>query len=98
MRNNNRQNIPNHLRKLRKQRGLKQNEVAQILGLKSTSMISRWEAGLCLPETQNLFRLAIIYRTSSEGLFHIFTRRLQAKLAEKEEKIFRNRIHGEHQC
>ncbi len=98
MRNNNRQNIPNHLRKLRKQRGLKQNEVAKILGLKSTSMISRWEAGLCLPETQNLFRLAIIYRTSSEGLFHIFMRRLQAKLAEKVEKIYRNRKNGENQC
>lgn len=79
--------IPNQLRRSRRVRGLKQKEVADILGLKSTSMISRWEAGQCLPETINLFRLAIIYRTSPEGLFLDLVRGLRTDLMQKEETV-----------
>ena len=61
--------IPNCLRRYRKARGLKQKDVAEILGIKSASMISRWENGLCLPSTMNLFRLASLYRRMTDALF-----------------------------
>lgn len=85
--------VPNSLRRCRKVRGLKQKEVADILGLKSTSMISRWEGGLCLPETMNVFRLAIIYRTTSDGLFFDFIKALRARLLQKEEEVIKLAIH-----
>jgi len=37
----------NAMRKHRKARGLKQKEVAQVLGLKTVSAVSRWENGVC---------------------------------------------------
>jgi transcriptional regulator with XRE-family HTH domain len=79
-------NIPNCLRKYRKERGLKQKEVAEILGLKSTSMISRWEKGICLPETLNLFKLAIIYRTMVDALFIDLIKSLKDELHKREKK------------
>lgn len=92
MKNKTQKLILNNLRRLRKVRGLTQQKVAQILGLRSTSMISRWEAGLCLPDTMNLFRLAIIYRTSPDALFLDFFRGLKNALIKKEEKIFNKKI------
>jgi transcriptional regulator with XRE-family HTH domain len=79
--------IPNCLRRYRKARGLKQKEVAQILGLKSASMISRWEKGRCLPNTMNLFRLASLYRTMTDALFTELLKALRDDLREKEEKF-----------
>jgi len=63
-------NIPNRLRKFRKARGLKQKEVAEVLGIKNPSMISRWEKSLCLPSALNIFKLALVYRTLVDTLFN----------------------------
>ena len=68
-------------------RGLNQSEVAVILGLKSTSMISRWENGACLPDTPNVLRLAVLYRTLVDGLFRDLMIRLKDDLAEREAKV-----------
>ncbi len=84
----NRKFIPNHLRRSRRVRGLTQKQVAAIMDLRSTSMISRWEAGACLPETINLLSLAIVYRTSTEGLLFDFMRELRARLIQREENVF----------
>lgn len=62
-------NIPNQLRKYRKVRGLTQRAVAHILGFADASCISRWEHGICLPSTVNLFRLAAIYHTLVDALY-----------------------------
>ena len=78
--------IPNCLRRYRKARGLKQKEVARILGLESASMISRWERGRCLPNTMNLFRLASLYRTMTDALFIDLLRMLREDLRVREEK------------
>jgi len=78
--------IPNCLRKYRKARGLKQKEVAEILGLKSASLISRWEKGISLPSPINLFRLAVLYRTMVDALFIDLIRLLRKDLLKKEEK------------
>ena len=80
-------NIPNCLRKYRKARGLKQKEAAEVLGFKSASMISRWERGVCLPSTMNLFRLAALYRRMTDALFIDLLRALRVDLHRREERI-----------
>jgi len=79
--------IPNSLRKYRKAAGLKQTEVAKLLGLKSTSAICRWEKGVCLPKPLSMFKLAILYRTMVDTLFHDLRRSLIDKLRRREEKV-----------
>lgn len=79
--------IPNCLKKYRKARGLKQKEVAKILELRSSSMISRWEKGVCLPNSLNLLSLALLYRTPVEGLFVDLVRARKPSLFEREENV-----------
>lgn len=83
--------IPNSLKKFRKIRGLKQKDVAKILGLKSTSMISRWEKGVCLPRPLTMFKLAILYRTMVDALFIDLRRALIYELSKREEKVLGSR-------
>ena len=83
--------IPNCLRRYRKARDLKQKDVANILGLKSASMISRWEKGVCMPSALNLFRLASLYRTMADALFIDLLRALRSDLHKKEERVLRRK-------
>ena len=83
--------IPNCLRKYRRVRGLKQKEVAKILGLKNSSIISRWEKGVCFPNPVNLFKLAALYRTLVDALFIDLIRMLKKDLMKEEEEIRRKK-------
>ena len=82
--------ISNNLRRCRKIRGLTQRQVAKIMELKSTAMISRWEQGSCMPETMNLGRLAGIYRTTVDALLREYFQSLHRKMVQKEEMILKN--------
>jgi len=93
MKNINFKNIPNCLRKYRKARGLTQKDVARILNLKSTSLVSRWEKGICLPSTLNIFKLAALYRTMAEALFYNLTRTSKEKILKREQEILKEK-HG----
>jgi transcriptional regulator with XRE-family HTH domain len=90
MKNKNRKPIVNSLRRYRKARGLQQKEVAQILGLKSSSMVSRWENGFCLPKPLNMFKLAVLYRTMVDALF-IDLRMLLKEEVMKAERLYRQK-------
>jgi transcriptional regulator with XRE-family HTH domain len=81
--------IPNCLRKYRKARGLSQRDVAEILGLGSTSVISRWEKGVCLPSSLNILKLAVIYRTMADALFIDLLRSLRRELLKKEKEVLK---------
>ena len=81
--------IPNSLRKYRKARGLKQKEVAEILGLKSSSIISRWERGHYLPQSVNIFKLAVLYHTMADALFPDLRRVLQEDIHKAEKKLLK---------
>ncbi|MFQ5962653.1 MAG: helix-turn-helix transcriptional regulator [Candidatus Scalinduaceae bacterium] len=81
--------IPNCLRRYRKISGLKQRDVAKILGLRSTSMISRWEKGACLPSSLNIFKLSLLYRTLVDALFIDLMRLLKADLRKREERVLK---------
>jgi len=76
--------IPNHLKRYRKIRGFTQDYVAKVLGLKSTSMISRWEHGRCLPSFFNIIRLSVIYRTMMDALFLDFKRTIGEEIMKRE--------------
>ena len=83
--------IPNILRKYRKAIGLKQKDVAKILGLKNSGMISRWEKGVCLPSLLNAFKLAGLYSVLVDALFFPLIRMIKRKIMEKQEDILRQR-------
>jgi transcriptional regulator with XRE-family HTH domain len=78
--------IPNNLRRCRKVRGLSQKRVAHIMELKSTAMISRWEAGRCIPNTANLFDLAAVYRSTSEALYSDYVQERRHRITAREER------------
>ena len=83
------ENLNNCLRKYRRLRGLRQSDVAEILGLRSTSMISRWEQGASFPDSINMLKLAIIYRTMVDALFIEMVRILREELLLKEEEALK---------
>ncbi|MDD5146294.1 MAG: helix-turn-helix transcriptional regulator [Candidatus Pacebacteria bacterium] len=60
---------PNHLRRYRKQAGLQQSQVAEMLGLKSTALISRWENNFSYPDLINAFKLAVAYGVMVDALY-----------------------------
>src|ERR1700753_2364334 len=61
---------PNLLRKHRKNAGLRQREVARLLGLKTAERLSRWENGMHKPMPKTVFLLAQIYQVSPQELFN----------------------------
>ncbi len=92
MENDRYKKLPNRLKKYRRVRGLKQKEVAKILGLKSASMLSRWEKGICLPRPLNMFKMAILYRTMVDAVFVDLRRALLGEIRKQEEKVLRGRV------
>lgn len=52
--------LPNHIREFRLQAGLRQQDIADRLGVKVTDRISQWERGLIYPNLVNLFKLCNI--------------------------------------
>ena len=54
-------------------------------------MISRWEKGVFLPSTQNLLKLAVLYRTIADALLIDLIRELKEKTYKKEKAIMRNK-------
>jgi transcriptional regulator with XRE-family HTH domain len=64
------QKYPNTLRVYRKKTGLRQHEVARLLGLDgSTERISKWENGSAVPHLANVFKLAVLYKVSPQELY-----------------------------
>lgn len=90
MKNTKTQRVPNCLKRHRKARGLQQKEVAIILGVKSTSMLSRWENGFCLPNALTLLKLAVLYRTMVDALYIDLLRELRINLNKREQKLLNN--------
>ena len=89
MKTSNNKLVFNQLRKYRKARGLTQRDVARILGHTTTSLISRWERGVCLPKPINLFRLAALYRTLVDALYIQLLRSIRDEVRKAEEKLLK---------
>jgi transcriptional regulator with XRE-family HTH domain len=83
-------NLPNCLRKYRKERGLSQKEVARIFDIKSTAMISRWEKRRRPPRVLiTVFNFSALYRTSVDALFIDLLRASRNRILKREEKVLR---------
>ena len=88
------QSIPNRLKRYRRSRGLSQKDVARILGLKNSSMISRWEKGLALPSTLNAFKLALIYRSWTDTLYTDLLVSLKGEIQKREDALAQRQHHA----
>jgi transcriptional regulator with XRE-family HTH domain len=62
-------NIPNRLKQCRRHRGLSQKELADLMGFKDTTWISRWENGGVLPNLVSAARLSVLLDMSMNNLF-----------------------------
>jgi len=75
--------IPNNLKKFRRMMGFSQKDVAQALGFKSASCISRWESGEVMPAPESIFKLSFLYSTLSDQLFGDLCTEIRDSLREK---------------
>ncbi|MBW4891134.1 helix-turn-helix domain-containing protein [Mucilaginibacter sp. HMF5004] len=80
--------FPNTLRLHRKTMGYSQRQVATLLGLHDTVPICQWEKGAKLPNTVNLIKLSLIYRTYPNELYDELFYTFRADLKEKELQQF----------
>ena len=59
--------LGNNIHNLRKQRGLRQEQLAETMGV-STAAVSKWETGQCAPELTMLMELADFFEVSMDTL------------------------------
>ena len=65
-----RETIRRNLIELRKEKGLSQTDVAQLVG-KSKNAVGSWEQGLSLPDIETLYRLAVYYQKSLDFMYGV---------------------------
>ncbi len=75
--------LENSLKQLRNTKGLNQEKVANMLGLKYPDRISHWEKCSAVPGIINLFKLCIIYNILPHELYPKLWNALQHDLTEK---------------
>ena len=68
--------------------GYTQRHVATLLGLHDTVPISSWEKGASLPNTVNLIKLSLIYRTYPNELYDDLFLSLREELKAREFEQF----------
>lgn len=62
--------VGQRIRELREMRGFEQLDIANELGYKSQSTISKWESGVNLPTGKKLILLAEMLDTSTDYILH----------------------------
>lgn len=67
---NNKKKYPNNLRRHRDLAGLSRKQLARLLNVRNENMISRWERGLAMPSVINLMQMKILYRATTDVLYH----------------------------
>jgi len=83
-----RRNFPNRLRMHRKLVRYKQKQVAALLGL-NAAQLSKWENGVQMPNSINLIKLSIIYRTLPTELYFEYFQEIRDQLKAKEWELFK---------
>ena len=63
--------IGQRIKELRELKNIEQSELAEMLGYKSQSTISKWESGINLPTGKKLIALAKIFNTSTNDILGI---------------------------
>lgn len=83
-----RRHIPNRLRMHRKLMRYSQKQVASLLDL-HPAQLSQWENGVKLPNTINLIKLSIIYRTLPTELYFEYFQELKEHIKNREWELFK---------
>ena len=80
--------LGNNLRNLRKQRGLRQEQLAEAVGV-SVAAVSKWETAQCAPELTVLMELADFFEVSVDTLLGhtLHADRLEALIAQMDEAV-----------
>ena len=78
-------NSSNALRQCRRERGLKQKEVAWLIGQKTLSHVSRYEQNRTLPNLLTALKFEIIYRRPVAFLYPDLYQHLKREIRNKEE-------------
>lgn len=73
-------NIPNRLKQCRRHRELSQKELADLMGFKDTTWISRWENGDVLPNLVSAVRLSVLMDIPMNDLFDGLVERVREKI------------------
>jgi transcriptional regulator with XRE-family HTH domain len=60
--------------------GFSQSQVAKILGLRYSNMVSRWEDGLHFPSAEYLLKLSVLYKTLPNELYYEVVREYKNSL------------------
>ena len=84
---NNKHKNQNKLVIFRRRFGYSQRQVARLLGLKGTSMLSRYEHGQSLPPLPVAFSLGVILRVPVEFLFPGLYEILRDRIRAEEERM-----------
>ena len=63
-------------------------QVAFLLGQKDTSLLIRWEHGVCAPSFDNLLSLAILYGTAVDSLYIDHRNELRLIIKERQQQLF----------
>ena len=71
----------------RRRMGFSQKQIAGVLGLKSTSMLSRYESGRSLPPLLTALRLEVLYRIPVAFLYSEIYRSLKEEIRVLEDQL-----------
>ena len=78
--------IANQLRSYREKRGLRQRDVARLIGQSSSAHLSHWEQGRELPSFTNALRLSVAIKCPVEILFFDLFDQLRKDIYENKKK------------
>jgi len=78
--------IANQLRSYREKRGLRQRDVARLIGQSSSAHLSHWEKGRELPSFTNALRLSAAIKCPVEVLFFDLFDQLRKDIYENKKK------------
>ena len=67
--------------------GFSQREVAEMLGMKSASCISRWENSSSIPSWEHILKLSFLYSTLPNQLYDDLWTEVQNELREKKMRM-----------
>jgi len=88
--------LPNYIRTYRKRSCLTQEEVAFILGSKSSASVSRHERFKQTPDLQTLLAYEMLFRTPVRNLFSSTHREVEQKLRKRIRLLITKLIRGGH--
>lgn len=79
--------IPNRLKMHRRLHGLKQHQVATLLGFRTTAQLSQWESGTDMPGGIDLIKLGILYNTFPNELYFEYYQFLKEEVKKELQKL-----------